>query len=346
MKARFIAVMLLVAALFFGVFSLHAQAPMKMKVGVSPVISSSGFYLADLRGYFKEQGLDVELIPFGKSGPEILPLVAGGKLTVGGGSLNPGIYNAIAQGVQVKIVADKAKIDPQDSHDALLVRSDHIASGRYKTGADLKGMTIATPSPGLTNILMIALERYLAKFNLTLRDVNLVTVPFPEQVAALTGKKIDAACAIEPFVAKAVMDGVAKRVAGFEESIPGYQVAVVFYGEDFIKNHPEEAKKFMVAYIKGLRDYINAFRHGVDYENVVNDLVKVLKVKDKALYKKMRVTGFDPNGFVDRASIADAQDWFYAKRLIKKKVAIDNVIDNSFCRHAVSVLGEYQAPQP
>lgn len=347
MKHRLLAIIVVIAVFSAAwLVGVNAAPDNVIKVGVSPVISSSAFYLAELRGYFAEQNLKVELVPFGKSGPEIIPLVASDQFQVGGGSVCPGMFNALAQGIKLRIVADKAKIDPEGAHDAFLVRQDLIDSGRYKTGADLKGMTIALASPGRTNILAIGLERYLQKHGLTLNDVELVGVPFPGQLAGLAGKQLDAACSIEPFVAKAEAAKIAKRVWGYEDVTPGFQVATVFYSEKFSTERRDEAQRFMVAYVKGLRDYINAFRYNQGTEGVVDDLVKVLGVKDKDLYAKMRVTGFDPDGFVDKPSIGEAQDWFAAQGLVEKKVSINDIVDDSFCQYAVRQLGAFSAPKP
>ncbi len=343
-KSTFIALAVLAACLLsFGVAFAKSE---KIKVGVSPVISSSGFFLAQERGYFKELGLDVEIMQFGKSGAAILPVLASGDLQVGGGSLSPGVFNAVKSGVGVKIVADKASIDPNDAHDAIILRKDLFDSGKVKSAKDFKGLKVGLASAGKTNILAIGLERFLKRGGLTLDDVTIVSVSFPEMVAAIDSKNIDAACPVEPFIAKAVDMGSAVRFHGFEETIPNYQVAVVYYGEGFIKDRPEDAKKFMLAYVKGLRDYINAFRYNVGRKEVVEDLTRVLKVKDAALYDKMRPTGFNPDGYVNAASIAEAQDWFAGHGMVKEKIDVNKqLIDNSFCDYAVEIIGPYKPPK-
>ena len=114
---RLLAVVLFAAVVlcFTGVFALGQAEPLqKVKVGISPVISSSAFYLAKMRGYFTEQGLDVELIPFGKSGPAIIPFVATDQFQVGGGSVSPGMFNAIAQGN--KVVAQGTGRQESEAH--------------------------------------------------------------------------------------------------------------------------------------------------------------------------------------------------------------------------------------
>ncbi len=329
----------------FSIASADEPAPKVIKVGISPVISSAGFYLAQERGYFKEQGLNVEIIEFGSSGAEILPVLASDQLQVGGGSVSPALFNAIKGGVAVKVVADKALIDPLSAHDAILVRKDLIAGGKVKGPADFKGLKVAVGSPGKTNILTLGLERFLKEGGLTLADVELVAVEYPQMVTALASGHVDAACAIEPFIAKAVDIGAAVRFRGYETLMPNFQVAVVYYGEKFMKERPDDAKKFVLAYIKGLRDYINAFRYDEGKDAVIADLIRVLKVKERPLYDKMSITGFNPDGFADKKTIKEAQDWYVANGLVKEKVDMESVVDDSFCTWAVQKLGHYDTPK-
>lgn len=349
MKSRwiiFVVVLALLTSLAVFVGIAGAQKSDKIVVGVAPTTSSSGLYLAALRGYYKEQGLDVELMDFGASGAQMLPLIASDKLQVGGGSVTPGIFNAVARGSRIKIVGDKALIkkNPDESHVAVMVRKDLVDSGRWKTPKDFKGMKVAMGSPGKTNAHIIGFDRLLRKHGLTLNDVELFGVEYPAQVAALTGKQVDAACGLEPFVAKMVDMKVADRVVGMGETMPDFQVAVIFYSQDFAEKRPEDAKKFMVAYAKGLRDYINAFEYNIGTEGVIDDLIKVLKVKDKALYDRMRVVGFDPDACVDKQTIGEAQDWYFGEQQVEKKVPVDDLVDNSYCEYARQVLGEFKRP--
>jgi len=341
---RYLIFLVAFALVFSGVAFAKDKTVKPIMVGLAPTTSGSGFYLAKVRGYFKEQGLNVKIAEFGKSGAEIFPLLAADKLQVGGGSLSPGLFNAVHQGIGARVVADKALIDPKDSHDAILVRKDLVDSGKVKTGKDFKGLKVAMASPGLTNGMSMGLVRFLALHGLTEKDVKIVSIPYPQMVGALQYGQVDAACAIEPFIAKAVDMGAAVRFHGFEETIPNFQVAVVYYSEGFMKNRPDDARKFMVAYVKGLRDYINAFRHGVDTDRTIDDLSSVLKVKEKSLYRKMRAVGFNPDGYVNKKAMDEGQDFWFNHGYVKVKVPVENVVDDAWCDYAVKVLGKYQPP--
>ena len=71
---------------------------LKIRVGSSPVLSSAGIYLADEKGYFKEQGLTVEITDVANSGAPMTVLLAKGEIEVGAGNLTSGLFNAVADG--------------------------------------------------------------------------------------------------------------------------------------------------------------------------------------------------------------------------------------------------------
>lgn len=348
-----------------GTPAAKAQAPaaatpapdiekMKVRVGISPVISSSAFYLGQIRGYFQEYGLEVDLTGFGKSGAGEIPLLASGDLDVAGGSIAPAVYRAIADGTKIKIVADKARIDTKRSHTALMLRKELITSGRWDHNWDvqkkcqaLKGMKIAFTSPGYSNVYCIGMDRYLNKCGLSIKDIDLIGIEYPNQMAALKEGSLDGSAAIEPFMTSFQDQNLAEIAVDWKEVMPNFQVAVVYYGEQFMKEHPVAAKNFMIGYVKGLRDYINAFEYGIDQEKVIEDLISVMKVKEKSLYPRMAVTKFNPDGYVDIPTLKEAQDWFAQADPdnLPQKVNVDDIVDNSYCDYAVQKLGKFQPPK-
>src|SRR4051794_13947825 len=64
-----------------------------VKVGVLRSLSDAGIYLAAERSYFREEGLDVSLEPFGSTAEMTAPL-ASGQLDVGAGAPTPSLFNA------------------------------------------------------------------------------------------------------------------------------------------------------------------------------------------------------------------------------------------------------------
>ena len=302
-----------------------------IKVGSSPVLSSAGIYLAKERGYFKEQGLDVEISDFGNSGAPMTMLLSKGELDVGAGNITAGLFNAIASGEQFKIVADKGNIDKNKDYLSLIVRNDHIKSGRYKSLKDLKGFKMGLTSlDGVSQEILT--EKFLQSVGLKLEDITFVKLSYADMNLALKSGAIDATIQIEPFLTKAQAEGIATKVAGGSSVYSKQQSGVLLYSPKFIKESSEEAKKFMVAYAKAVNDYNNAFIKNEHRTEVINDLKKSFKYDDKT-WDNMAIVGLNEFGQLNTKELVDDIKWYEVK-YIKKKLNASEIIDESFTAYA------------
>jgi len=110
-------------------YPLAAAAADVVKMGELPSISNVGLYIAIDKGYFQARGITVEIEPFA-SGAKMVPALATGQLDVAIGTPSAGLYNAIAGGMDFKIVADKGQTRPGYNFTPLVVRKDLLDSGR------------------------------------------------------------------------------------------------------------------------------------------------------------------------------------------------------------------------
>src|SRR5438270_297691 len=92
--------------------------------------TDAGIYMAMERGYFAEQGIDLEYVNFG-SASEMVPALATRQSDGGGIAVNSATINAVARGVEIKAVADKGSMSPGFGWQAFLVRKDLVDSGRF-----------------------------------------------------------------------------------------------------------------------------------------------------------------------------------------------------------------------
>lgn len=332
--------LLVLSFLVFASFNSQAKDLLDVPIGISPVMSSAAMFIAKERGYFKEQGINPVINPFKASGAKMVPFLATGQLFVGGGNVNAGMYNAISHDIPIKIVTDKGTVTPGHGYLALIVRKDHIDSGRYKNYKDLKGMKMAVTAKGVSQ--EIVTEMYLKKAGLSLKDIELKYLGYSDINIALANKSIDASIQIEPLVAKAVDKGIAVRVAGDDEIYPNQQSAVIYYSPVFMEKHPKEAEGFMVAYVKGLRDYNDAFEKGKGKDAIIKILTTHTRIKDAAIYDKVAPVGLDPDGMVNVSSLKQDAKWFHQKGYVKKLPDVDKIVDLSYAKKAVKVLGPYK----
>jgi NitT/TauT family transport system substrate-binding protein len=321
--------------------SAHAQTT--IRAGVINAISDAAFFIADRKGYFRQEGLNVEIVPFKASSQMVAPLGTG-ELHVAAGAITAGLYNAVTRGIDIRIVADKGSMPKQYGYVPLLVRKDLVDSGRYKSFKDLKGMKVGSQSKG--GSATIILEHALKKAGLTLADVDIVYMGHPELAAALENKAIDAAFVTEPHAARTIRNGAAVMMARGDDVYPDAQVAVVLYGGKFISENRDAAERFMRAYVRAARDYNDAIKDGHFFGPKGDEVIKILAeatpVKDTALYSYITPHGCHPDGQVNRVSLASDLASFKADGLIRGEPNLETIVDMSFAEKAVRDLGPYK----
>jgi ABC-type nitrate/sulfonate/bicarbonate transport system substrate-binding protein len=320
-----------------------ASAPQKLSIGVLGTTSDAPVFIALERGYFQEQGLDVDLVEF-QSGSEQPAALATGQLDVGGGALSAGLYNAMARGLPVKIVADRTRTVAGYGSNVLAVRKDLIDSGQVRDISDLKGRPIGQPGTG--SLGEVFLDLAMKKAGLAYTDVERVEMGYPDMVAAMGSGRLDAGIIIEPFVALGARRGILARWKGFDDIVPEYETAVEISGSSLADDLPR-AQRFMVAYLKGARDYVNAVVQGVDKPSIVAILTKNTSVKDATLYDDMVLGYLNPDGYVGVDLVAQDIQWYREHGYLQEPTPLEAraIVDNRAVDAALGVLGPYAAPR-
>ena len=336
---RLLAALMLVAA----ATQATAQQPVRINAGISNTVSDIGIYIADKKGYFKREGLDVNMISFDAGSRMIAPF-ASGDLDVGAAGPSSALYNAVARSIDVRIGADKGSTPPGRPISYLAVRKDLFDSGRYKTLSDLKGMKVAAAAPG--GILTPVIVRALAKGGLMLEDIDLVYMGFPQQAVALRNKAVDAAFPTEPYVTELQKMGAITRFQGDDELYPSHQIAAVIYSGQFVKGKGDAALRFMRAYLAAIRDYSDAVEgnrlRGPRGEEVISILTQYSLVKDPEVHRAITPVYIDPDGKLNIDSMKEDIDSFIRDGTMERTVDIGKAIDLSFAEAIVRELGPYR----
>jgi NitT/TauT family transport system substrate-binding protein len=331
-------------AVTFGVCSFPAwgQQLTEVRIGTNNVISDGLFLIADKKGFFKEQGIQARFIVF-DAGPKMIAPLGVGQLDVASGSVAAGMYNAVARGINIRLVADKGSTTAGLDYMPLLVKKSLIDSGKVKTYADLKGLRIAQASQGGSP--GSKLNEALKKGGVNYKDANHVYMGYPQHYPALMNGSIDASITTEPTATQAVEAGVATRFLG-TNPYPGQQVAVILYGGDFIKNKPDIARKFMIAYIKAVRVYNDAVEEGKfvgkDAEEIMKIMMAGTAIKDINLIRKSTPQASDPDGRLNVESLRKDWEFFKAQGFLEGDSSVEKAMDDSFVNAALKVLGPYK----
>jgi len=301
-------------------------------VGTVNQASDAGLYVAIEKGYFAELGLKVELVTFTSAATMIAPL-GSGELDVGGGAVSAGLWNADLRKVGIRAVADKGSTRAGWSYFSMVAKKD----GPIQRCEDLKGKNISNAS--LSNGVLHAIDLWLAKCGLSLKDVEVKTLGYPEVVPALINGGIAAGHLGEPLVSANLANGTIRVLARQDEMRPVDQVALLYFSEKF-RAEREAARRFMVAYVRGIQDYLAAYAKGAPPADwFIDAMMKHIRVKDRAVFASVTPAGLDQWGRMDLAAMRSDFDWFKARRLIASQDAtFESPIDTSFVEFAQQYL--------
>ncbi len=321
-----------------------ARANEKVAIGYTQTATDIGLYVAGTRGYFKEEGIDLELVLFDSAARMIAP-IASGELQAVAGAPSAGFFNAVARGIDIRMVADKVSTPPGRPSQTLIVRKDLMDSGRVKTVADLKGLKLANGAPGTA--ASVTLNRMLERGGLSLADIEQTYLPFPQMVVALANKAVDAALPAEPATTEAVSKGYATKLLTDDVAYPDHEIAVIFFTGKFATEKPDVAKRFLKAFLHGVRDHNDALGPdgkltGDKGEAIIKILNEYTPIKDPQFYRNFALAACNPDGTLNLASISGDLAAFKAQGLIEGEVDMHRVVDTRLLEAALKEIGLYR----
>ncbi|HZU07564.1 MAG TPA: ABC transporter substrate-binding protein [Chloroflexota bacterium] len=316
--------------------------PPRLRVRMAMVpgaLSHAARFVAVERGYFEEEGIEIEEHAFDTSA-KMLPALAADQVDMAVGGISAGLFNAIAQGIAVRLVLDHTTAPPGEGAGGLLVRKDLIESGRVRDVSDLRGQRVAITSKGQATEFV--LHTALTQAGLAMADVEVPELAYPDMTLALANRSIEAAIMIEPFAAVAVSQGVAVRFKRWGEIIPNDHMAMLMFSQRFAETNAEAGRRYAKAYVRGIRDYHEARTKGRDREAILAILMKYTGLRDRAVVDQMDWVPIHPDGRINGETLAAAQDFFAERGYVPNKVDLTQVIDHRFADYAVAQLGPYQ----
>lgn len=218
----------------------------RVSVGVIPIVDTAPIYLGDKLGFFKDEGLQLD-IQTATGGAAIVPGVVSGSFDFAFSNLIS-VMVARDKGLDLKFVANGVSTTGEKGKDISGVVVP--AGSAIKTAKDLAGKTVSVNN--LANIGDTTIKSVIEKDGGDPSSVKFVEVAFPDAPAALANKQVDAAWILEPFLSKAVAEGGTIVSSNFVEMSPDLDIAGYFTKADTIKTKPELTQKFTRAMNKSL----------------------------------------------------------------------------------------------
>ncbi|UOQ85061.1 ABC transporter substrate-binding protein [Gracilibacillus salinarum] len=301
--------------------------------------SGAGFYIAKDKGYFEEYNIEVEFATFGNS-DEMLPAVASGEVDVAGGISTASFFNSIAQGIDVRFIADKGHNNEGSSYFTFVVRED--LKDEITEYADVKGKKIAVSSENSVDDYIY--HEMLKHAGISPDDVEFVLMSdFGNMMAAMGNKQVDLALQIEPLITQGSNQAIHQRFLDATDYAPEAQIAMVLGSPKFLTERRDVALRFMAAYLRGVRDYNDVFVKGEDDGGeVISIMANHTALKDEELWKEVGVTGLNPNGYIFEDNVIDQYELYKENGAIQGELDFDKVIDMSLVEEALDLIGKYE----
>lgn len=330
-KSQRIACLFLVSSWLASSSALAQPAPAKLKMGILPYISGAVLQIAHDEGYFREQGLDVEIVPC-RSSSEMLTLLMRGDLDAGSTNVNAALFNAVASGSRIKLAMPLSVVSvlPQPAY-AFVARKGDVASGRFSSPASWKGVKI-TLTPGWpTGSVGLSLDRYLSQAGLSADDMITLTVDPEVQGDALASGQLDIIWAAEPQVTRLISRGDLAILAPIEPLVVGQVFSAVVYGSRLLADK-DVGIRFAAAFIKGARTY----KKGKTASNIA--IVEKLTGLDESLVRGMAWSDTSVSGRMDTRPVQELQEWLLKKGLIDRIILPGEYLDESYAIAAAKLM--------
>jgi NitT/TauT family transport system substrate-binding protein len=324
-----------VAAAIPGAWCQTRRAPLsppqKVRVGIIAAMFDALSIIGAERGYFREEGLDVEIKPFPGSSDAANALAIGALEVLASGP-NPMIFNAKLRGIDLTIVSTAGQHSPGHGSISFLMRRDHVDSGRYKSPADLKGMKLASglAAPSSWFVSTLAQQSGVSE-----KEFEIVQLGLPNVIAGLGNKSIDAACINEPHATLVLKKVNGVRILSMDKFRPNFPNGWLLFGAGITKKNPEVGRRFMVGYMKALREYRQAFIEKTA-PAAAPELMAMLKKYNMELTPDTPMLDFPANGQPSFAAVDELVAWHLKMGNIRATPDLKSLVDDSYLKYALS----------
>jgi NitT/TauT family transport system substrate-binding protein len=276
----------------------------RVVAGYIPTAGSAPYFIGQERGYFEAEGVELESENVAVT-TEALAQAAAGNLQVANITVGVAALNIFASGIEVKMVAGTFGTPPSGPHAfPLLVRKALYDSGEVRDASGLRGRKLALNGTGVYS--EYGADEALRTGGLTIGDVDVQIMAFPDMPVALTNAAVDAIYPTEPFGTQAIELGVATPLV--TDYLHGVQGGVIVAGEAFLKDRAG-VEAFLRAYVRSLRD---ATQEGYNSPTITAIIEKYTHVPAAVLQKALPQYN-DPELRVNVPSLMDQQR-FYLER--------------------------------
>ena len=306
----------------------------KLIVGALRFTSHSAGFIALERGYFTQEGLNVEFRFFQAAAPTATA-VTSGDVDFAIAGITGGFFNNAGKGALKAIggvLHERKGVDGM----ALMASKKAFEAGLTKP-EDLKGKSLAMTQFGSTFHYMGGVTA--EKFGFSIKDIRIRPL---QKVGAMIGAfksgQVDAMFMV-PHIAKPLARAGAGKIVGWlRDWHPDYQITALITSTRNIKEKPDLVRKFLRAYARGIADFnrvmLDQKKDPAATEAMVKTIHKYVytsrpyakaarSIKAGAMY-------LNPSLSLDVKSVKHQLEWNQSQGFVKMDITMDQVVDTSF----------------
>ena len=313
-----------------------AAAAEKIAVSATRTTGSAAVYIAQAKGYFAAEGLDVDFVFFNAAQP-VAVAVASGDALVGITGLTAALYNMGAK-QSVKIIAGGSSEQTGYSNSAFVVSNESYAKG-LRAPKDVLGHTFGLTQIGSSyHYVMI---RLAAKYGMPLSATKLVPLQsFANVASAVIGNQVDAGLLQSNIALPAQNTGRAK-VIGWAGDEVFRQSTGIFALSKTLQARRDMLERFLRAYIKGATEYDEVFQKKNDQpakearkEELLGIIMKFSQLSREDVLEA--VSFIDPQARLNVEDVRNQIASWKSLGMVDAAVEADALIDLSFLPNAAS----------
>jgi NitT/TauT family transport system substrate-binding protein len=284
-----------------------------IRIGVLPITDVVPFYIAEQQGYFKDQGLNVELVPMA-SAAERDQFMATRQID---GQVNDLVATALfnAEQPRLKIVRRARQAFPERPQFWILAPKDSPISSVQ----DLKGVEIGISQ---NSVIAYITDRLLELNGLKKEDIRTTNVPqIPIRFELLSKGQLKAATLPDPLASLAILQGA--KVIADDSQHSDISQSVISFRSEVVAERPNDVGKFLKAYdqaVEDIRTRPEQFRNVLIEKGRIPD-----PLKDKYTFPPLP----DPS-VPTQAEWDDVVRWALDKGLIKQERSYESSVDAGF----------------
>jgi NitT/TauT family transport system substrate-binding protein len=317
-----------------------AQAQTKINLGTVQSIAAMATYIAKEKGYFKDAGIDLDIVDMNSSA-NVLAILAKGDLQIVEGGVSAGFFNALEQNLPIIMVVDR--VSTPIGHQMIVAQKNQ---GKITKLQDLKGLTVGSNGPG--SVTTYEVGKMLEGVDMKLDDIDVKVLGFSQMGPALVSGALDAALVIPPFAASFVDQKIGYSIAAVDELVKPspMTIAVAFMNTEWAAKNKDAAQRFFVAYMRGVRDYCVAYHHGPNRSDVIAIGMKYGVDKSPEALDRNVWTGRAMDGVINPDSLLDMQTYYKKVGLTKSTFPAERMVTREYVDYANQKLGPAPKTSP